>query len=65
MPFILSSIRSITRANDLNSAEGQQLGRSVNNNTSIARHPRYRKAILRIGESNYIVRYLNHLAHQT
>ena len=64
MPFILSSIRSITRANELNSAEGHQLGRSVNN-TSIARHPRYRKAILRIGESNYIVRYLNHLAHQT
>jgi hypothetical protein len=59
MPFKISSIRSITMANDSNYAEGQRLGRSVNN-TCIARHPRYRKAILRIGESNYNVRYLNH-----
>ena len=60
MPFILSSIRSITRATVLNNNEGQRLGRSVNN-TCIAQNPRYRKAILRIGESNYKVRYLNHL----
>jgi hypothetical protein len=55
MPFILSSIRSTTRATDSNIAERQ---RSVNN---IAQHPRYRKAILRIGESNYNVFYQNHL----
>ena len=44
----------------MNYAERQPASeqRSVNN---IAQHPRYRKAILRIGESNYNVRYLNHL----
>jgi hypothetical protein len=53
MPMILS-IMSITRATDSNYAERQG---PVNN---IAQHPRYRKAILRIGESNYNVCSLNH-----
>jgi hypothetical protein len=56
MPFILSSIRSMTRTANSNYAERQT--QSVNN---IAHHPRYRKAILRIGESNYNARYLNPL----
>ena len=56
MPTILSNIRSDTRATNSNNTESQR--RSVNN---IAQHPRYRKAILRIGESNYHVRYLNHI----
>ena len=60
MPFILSSIKSITRATDSNNAERQPQveRRSLNN---IAQHPQYRKAILRIGESNHNVHYLNHL----
>ena len=55
MPFILSSITgmSISRATDSNSTE-----QSVNN---IAQQPRYRKAILRIGESDYNVWSLNHI----
>ena len=59
MPFILSigNIRSIMGTTDSNNAERQQ--RSIDN---IAQHPQYRKAILRIGESNiYHVHYLNHL----
>ena len=60
MPFKLSSIRSIIRATDLNNAERQLERRSLNN---IAQHRlgQYRKAVLRIGESNHNVRYLNHL----
>ena len=50
VPFIFSNIRS-TRATDLNYAERERLGGSVNS-TCIAQNPRYRKAILRIGESN-------------
>jgi hypothetical protein len=65
MPFILSSIRSTTRAtaSDLNYAERQPATSSERSMNNIAQHPRYRKAILRIGESNnnLNVCYLNRL----
>ena len=59
LPFILSSIRSVTRTTDSNDAERQPERRSMNN---IVQHPRYRKAILRTGE---FFRYLIHFKYQT